>query len=173
MPRCNGSALALAVLAAASLCACTGDDALPDAGATADGGAPAGDAGSEPALVELGVGETSFEPVTDGDTVFLVHGFQGLQHVWVSLRTRGLDPDRATIELPLVRERDGSQGSEDYRARLSLMGAGDFAEKLGLQLVVLQPDIVVGQDSVLRVQVTDRNEVSAAAEARVRVAWQE
>lgn len=173
MPRSKGSALALGVIVTATgLCACAGDGALPDAGSMADAGAPP-DAGSEPASLDLGVGEMSFEPVADGDTVFLVHGFQGLQHVWVSLRTHDLDPDRATVELSLARERDGTQGSEDYRARLSLMDSGDYAERLGLQLVVLQPDIVVGQDSILRARVTDRNDVSATAEARVSVAWQE
>ncbi|MCP4804013.1 MAG: hypothetical protein GY913_19340 [Proteobacteria bacterium] len=43
-------------------------------------------------VVELGIGEDAFLPVQDGDTLQAEFGPQGGHHVWISLRSTGLEP---------------------------------------------------------------------------------
>jgi hypothetical protein len=56
-------------------------------------------------FLEVGSGEWRFEPIEDGAEVDLVHGSQGGWHVWISMRTEGLDPAR--VEMELVTEVEG------------------------------------------------------------------
>ncbi|HJN75013.1 MAG TPA: hypothetical protein QGF58_13885 [Myxococcota bacterium] len=42
--------------------------------------------------IELGVGEDDFSPVEDGDVLWAESGPQGGEHVWISLRSSGLEP---------------------------------------------------------------------------------
>ncbi len=43
-----------------------------------------------PGVLEIGTGESDYEPVSDGDDVKLAYGPQGGQHVWGSLRAEGI-----------------------------------------------------------------------------------
>jgi len=62
---------------------------------------------AEPAL-ELGTGEIAFEPLEDGDSIYVIHGPQGGYHLLASLRLAGVeagnrddlsDPSNPTVEL--------------------------------------------------------------------------
>lgn len=55
------------------------------AGAPVDPGEP------EEARLELGTGTWRFEPVEDGAELPMIHGAQGGWHVWVAIRTAGMD----------------------------------------------------------------------------------
>lgn len=56
--------------------------------------------------VELGTGETAFEPLADGETAFVVFGPQGGYHITGALLARGVDPgnpeDLADARNPLT-----------------------------------------------------------------------
>ena len=155
---------------------CNASDGSIDAGGPDTGGAIEHNDGStsQPGL-ELGSSVDAFVPVAEGDTLGLQRGTQGLQHVWVSLRIRDMDPARATIELSLSRESDGYTASEPFRVRLPFATdpGWDYAERIGMQLVVLEPEAVLGQDLILTARVTDSHEVSVERRTRVHVVWEE
>jgi hypothetical protein len=124
-----------------------GDAALPD-----------GSVSGEPRL-EVGTGEQQFEPFEDGDTVPLILGSQGAQHVAVSVRVFGLDPRGTILDLRLTRDRDGMTVSQTFMVRVSLepvAGSPGLAEAWGLTLVVPEPDQAIGEALTLRVRVTER-----------------
>jgi hypothetical protein len=66
-----------AVLVAVSLTACGSGGAGVDAG---------------PPMVELGTGETMFEPIIDGSEQFVIQGPQGGYHLTGAMRASGIDP---------------------------------------------------------------------------------
>lgn len=128
--------LALAVLA---LAAC-GD------GAGTRGPGPEEEAGPA-ARMELGTGR-QFTPLAEGATLRLQRGCQGSQHVFVSLRGRGLPSTPLMVELALTRTRDARVVSLPYRTRLPFTpgaSADAPAELTGLLLVVPEPDEAVGE----------------------------
>lgn len=159
--RAVASAIPFVVLLAA---ACGGDGADPDAGGRADGAA---------ASLEIGTGADRFVPIEDGETLGMVRGTQGLQHVFVSLRSRGLAPRGAIVELALVRGRDGEVVSNPFEVRLSLTpveGEG-YAELWGLLLVIEFPDEALGEALTLEASVVDSDGREATASKAVRVEW--
>jgi len=101
---------------------------------------------------ELGTGEWEFVPIEDGQDVPLVAGSQGGHHVWASLRTEGLDPDRVMLEIE-TQPADGSMPPEVSRVPVPFepMEAGG-ARLLGWPAVLSEPGCVV--DRMLRVTVT-------------------
>lgn len=155
--------LLLGVLLAAA-CGTSGSGSDVDAGAPADAAA---------ADLEIGTGRGEFVPFEDGETLSLIPGSQGLQHVFVSLRSRGVGPRGVLIELGLVRDRDGARVSVPFEVRLSLSpveGEG-YAELWGLILVVEFPEEALGEELTLEARVTDGSGVEAAASRPVRVDW--
>lgn len=52
--------------------------------------------------VEIGTGETGFEPVADEESVPLVFGPQGGHHVWISFRVTGFSQSRVLMDLDVV-----------------------------------------------------------------------
>jgi hypothetical protein len=159
--------LALALLALAG-CGGPGD---PDAGST---DAPRGDSATVfDGTLELGEGEATFRPVTDGDTLLIARGCQGSQHVWITLRTQMLDPRGATVRLTLTRASDGSAASLEFFVRLSFTPdpGGAFAELRALTLQIPTPDDVIGEDLILTGEVVDRAGHGARAMRTVRVDW--
>lgn len=54
--------------------------------------------------VEFGTGDREFEAVTDGDELPLAFGFQGGNHIWLSLRVDGLTSDSAYLEVTVARQ---------------------------------------------------------------------
>jgi len=128
----------------------------------------------EPELM-LGTGERGFEPVSDGQVLPLIRGPQGLQHVWISLRAQDFDPNRAIIALSLERERDGRATTEPYRARLpfEVDPAGVYVERIGIQLVVPNPNLVLGEDLLLTAGIENPLGAEGAASAHITVQWEE
>ena len=150
------------------LTACGGDPAA------LDGAVPMGDAGPLPtAILDLGTGIDAFAAVMDTDLVALSRGNQGLQHVWVCLRTHDLRAASPDIHLSLARPTDGVVVSDPYNARLPFAERGTYKERVGMRLVVSYPLRVVDQDLVLRATVDGRNGQTANAEALVHVLWEE
>lgn len=138
------------------------DGELPDAGAIASAG------------LEVGEGESTLAPITDGQTLLLARGCQGSQHVWISLRADGsLDPRGMTVRLDLFRARDDLRVSLEFLVRLSFQpdATGSSSSLLGLTLQVPMPDIAIGEDLRLEAQVTDRAGMTRTVTHTVRVAW--
>lgn len=61
---------------------------------------------AEAVLGSTGQEVYAFRPLHDGDAVFLTPGAQGGQHVWVALRSRGLDPSGVSVLLTARRPAD-------------------------------------------------------------------
>ncbi len=122
--------------------------------------------------MELGTGELTFYPVEDGDTVELVRGFQGLQHVWLAFRVWNLDPERTITEVELIRDRDGLVVSPAYRVRLPFeMTPEGYAQRTGLTLVVdHDPNQVIDESMTIRASCEDGHG-SVEVERRVTVVW--
>lgn len=123
----------------------------------------------------LGTGELAFAPVSEGQVLPLVHGFQGLQHVWVSVRARDFDPDRAIVSMSLDRVSDGRPATEPLRVRLpfSVDPAGAYVERVGIQFVVLDPALLLGEPLVLTAGIDNPLGAHATASAHITVVWEE
>ena len=57
--------------------------------------------------VELGSGARSYEPVKDGDTVWLYRGPQGGYMIYLSVRAKGLDPSLVYVYYEITRTDTG------------------------------------------------------------------
>lgn len=136
-----------------------------------DGGSiPVSDGAIFDGTLELGEGESAFRAITDGDTLLVARGCQGSQHVWMTLRARGLDPRGITVRLKLERS-DGTLASVEFYVRLSFERLTDYSELRGLTLQIPMPDDVAGEDLLLTGELLDRAGHGARAERTVRVAW--
>ena len=136
-----------------------GGAADDDGGADADGGAvdDGGDAPLPSAFdIDIGTGRNTFVALDDGETLYLESGFQGLQHVLVSVRTP-LEPGRYFADFSLVRRDDEVLVSEPSRVRIPFESddgaSGVTASLFGYQLVVAEPDEAVGFSARLRVEI--------------------
>ncbi len=123
-------------------------------------------AGDGSGSVELGTGMLEFEPLADGDTIYVVRGPQGGLHFVGSLRARGLvsgdpddlaSPDNPTTEFRALR--DGQRidiGAALYHQGLE--DAGDGASEMIGRLVILDLTDDTALDGVevrLEVELTD------------------
>lgn len=124
-------------------------------------------------VLELGTGAAVFEPVSDGQTLALSRGPQGLQHVYVSLRLYDVDPTLAITELSLTRDRDGVRVNEPFRVRLAYEMQPEGLELIGAQLVTPDEDAAFGESLVLAARVEGRDGSWAEAQASVHVVWEE
>ncbi|MCA9582764.1 MAG: hypothetical protein KC416_13285 [Myxococcales bacterium] len=169
------------LLGAVLLAACGGDTSVVATDASADtsmdgtveGGA---DATIEtPPAFDLGTGGMDrFESIADGDTVLLAAGCQGSQHLWVSLRLREQRVETATVRLSLLRASDRDQLESTVPLLLQFEDYGDSgSELLGMQLVIPEPDPILGVPAILRADVSQINggPGSLEAERQVTVAW--
>jgi hypothetical protein len=156
-------AKALLLVAACALGACAPPSSSePDAGAPLPSDFP----------LELGTGRETFQPLADGDTVYLEAGFQGLQHVLASVRSDALAEGRYMTDFSLVHT-DGTRLSEASRVRAPYADAGGEVSLTGYRVVVGDDtvDAAVGAQAVLRVVVEDGEGGQAADERRVQVEW--
>ncbi|MBX3268864.1 MAG: hypothetical protein KF729_01300 [Sandaracinaceae bacterium] len=122
----------------------------------------------------LGVGEATFAEFADGDTLGLVSGCQGLQHVWTAVRAQGLDPRGTLVDLSLRRVEDGELVSQVFRVRISMQpvdGMPGVHELYGLTVIVPEPEEAIGRDLTLRATITDRAGVELTDERPVRIDW--
>lgn len=127
------------------------------------------DANVEPRLT-VGAGEGRFAEFADNDTLPLVSGCQGSQHVWVALRAEGIERTGTIIELELIRLSDMMPVSQTFRVRISFRDVGaSFVELTGLTLIVDDPDEALGEDLLLRATIEDRNEIELTEERPIRI----
>ena len=119
------------------------------------------------------MGEGRFATFEDGDTLDLVTGCQGSQHVWIAVQATGLEPRGVIVDLTLVRERDGTTVSQPYVVRLTLGVLDGVGEQVGLTLIVPEPDEAIGEDLRLITTLTDQDDVSVTVERPVQIAWGE
>lgn len=155
------SLLALLFMALTAALGCDPGTADPDGGMV--------DANVEPRLT-LGAGEGRFSEFADNDTLPLVSGCQGSQHVWVALRAEGIERTGTIIELELIRTRDMTPVSQTFRVRISFRDVGaSFVELTGLTLIVEDPDEALGEELLMRATITDRNDVELTDERPIRI----
>lgn len=123
--------------------------------------------------VELGTGRDGFEAFEDGQTLELVSGCQGAQHIWTAVRARGMDPRGTILDVAVTRDSDGMLMSQVFHVRVSLepVACTDYAEVSGLTVVIPEPDLAIGEDLTMRVTVTDREERTASIERPIRTEW--
>lgn len=125
-------------------------------------------------MLELGVGEGRFATFEDGQTLDLVSGCQGLQHVWIAMRGQGIDPRGTLVDLSLRRASDDVMVSQVFRVRISMQpvdGMPGVYELYGLTMIVPTPDDAIGQDLVVSATVTDRADVVLMDERPIRIDW--
>lgn len=109
----------------------------------------AGDIGD--ASLSLGTGSWRYEPLEDGQTVELVRGAQGGWHVWLSVRTQGVD-DRQVVRAR-VQPADESRPPTVDDMRVSLDPPNDDGSRdlIGYPLVIEEPSCLVGE--MIRIEV--------------------
>ncbi|MCZ7683954.1 MAG: hypothetical protein M5U28_36375 [Sandaracinaceae bacterium] len=125
--------------------------------------------------VELGTGRDSFEAFEDGDTLQLVAGCQGAQHIWTSVRAWGLDPRGTILDVSVTRDSDEMLVSQTFRVRVSLepVAGTDYAQVSGLTVVVPEPDLAIGEALTMRLSVTDMEGRTATDERPIMLEWGE
>ena len=150
----------------AALCGCDGPPIVQMDGGHEDAPAAMG-------VLGLGEGELSYRAIDDGDTLLVAQGCQGSQHVWITLRSEGMDPRGMIIDLDLRRESDGAQISASFHLRLSFDQdvSGEFAQLSGITLQIPDPDMALDTDLILSGRIQDRDGVVAESSRRVRIAW--
>lgn len=156
-PRALGLVLALLVAS------CSASGQGPDAGPS--------DAG--PLALVLGTGERAFTPITEGQTVQLARGCQGLQHVWIALRATGIAPRGVHVRLSLTRVSDGVVVSAPFDTPITFAPdpGGVYFDLTGLMLVVPTPDLALGAPLVLRGEIVDREGRGTSAMLDVMIEW--
>lgn len=159
------AATASALLFAAWMCGCGGDDAATDAATPPSDTLPRD-------WLEVGTGYDRFVPYAEPAVGELVAGPQGGFHIWTSLRAR----NPATTMSPLVeisyeRVRDGAVVSYPFRVRVSFdrVPGMDVQEIYGLRAEALRPEDVLDEDVIVRARVETRDGAFAIAERRVHV----
>jgi hypothetical protein len=140
------------------LLACLGCDPAPPPG--------------EPQL-EVGTGQDSFNSFVDGDTLALVSGCQGSQHVWTALRAWGIDPRGTILDLSVTRDRDEMIVSQTFVVRVSMteVAGTDYAEVFGLTLALPEPDQVLNEALTVHATVTATDGTSLSSDRSIFVAW--
>ena len=136
-----------------------------------DDGTPAASCVEGEPRIELGTGETSFEPLEDGDPVIVVNGPQGGQHILGSLKTWNMT-GIATVHFTIQRASDQSYVS-DQVYRLQLFEEGDCAwSYIGMYgylgfVAAPNDDSFLWLDAIMRMEVTDENGRTASDEVTV------
>lgn len=98
-----------------------------------------------PASLELGAGSWRFETLADGQELELVRGAQGGWHVWISVRTRGLD-DEPLITLALQPENESREPVETtVRANLDPEDDEGYRDLVGHTQIIDEPSCMVGE----------------------------
>jgi hypothetical protein len=138
-----------------------------------DGGALPDAMGAE-LLIGTG-GIDCYLPVEDGDVAFLARGCQGSQHVWISLRARGLDLRSPLIQARGFRASDEVEIGPLVQTRLTFdpIEGEDWLALDGLRILVPEPDAFVGDEVVLRVRVRENRSpgITVERDKRVVLEW--
>jgi hypothetical protein len=121
------------------------------------------------AELELGSGEASFEPASDGSELALYAGTQGGHHVWLSMRVRGLAGPDLQFSLDVVPAPPAPPAHTDVSLHFAAAPAhGSYEyEFVGWPARVLMPECAVGHPVQLSVRLSDAQGNSAEAELEV------
>jgi hypothetical protein len=116
--------------------------------------------------VDIGTGEISFEPLSDGGEVTLVHGPQGGFHIWTSVRVR--DPNITDVHVNLrARHEDGSAAGPPSSAAVLLAARPDgAADATGMRNFITAKE-AAGTHLFLRAEVISTDGRHGASERRV------
>lgn len=93
--------------------------------------------------IELGTGTARFEPLVDGQTLAMVRGAQGGWHLWVSIRSYGLDADAGRLTLRKGLE-GGTPDSDSVGVRFDPVRPDGSRDYLGWPAVLADPSCAVG-----------------------------
>ncbi|MBO6934191.1 MAG: hypothetical protein JJ863_04430 [Deltaproteobacteria bacterium] len=113
--------------------------------------------------VEIGTGETGFEPVADEQSVPLVFGPQGGHHVWISFRVTGFERQQVLMDLDVVPLSDQEPPPRASPVRLFMNDLGDDRwEYIGWPAQLIDAGCYVDVPLSFRMTLTDPdgNEVS-------------
>jgi hypothetical protein len=114
------------------------------------------DAGPAALVVELGTGETAFEPLRDGATLPLVAGPQGGHHVWLGFRVAGLASDRAELTVEPIPLATGELPPRSAPVRVFLTPTPDGGHVFfGWPAQLADVGCLVGERLLLRVTLAD------------------
>lgn len=129
--------------------------------AACDGSSSRGlhDAGdSEPGTVELGSGESAYEPTTEGQHLMLYAGTQGGHHVWLSYRVEGLIPEDVRMILDVVPMPPARPAHSDVVLDLDPIEEGASGhEFIGWPAQILDPECAVGSVVSIALTLTDKS----------------
>jgi len=118
-------------------------------------------------VVEVGGGIRAFVPLDEGQTVDVVCGPQGGQHVWTGLRAKGLRADDVDVVLSMTDETTGAQVCRVELKHLVLADEDGWGSFTGVTCFVSEPEKVAGHTLVLFGSAIDADGVGG--ESRVRV----
>lgn len=128
------------------------------------------------ATVEVGSGIEGFEPLVDGDSIFIIEGPQGGRHVFGHARITGMEPGASRADGPettfSVHTLDGTRLSADLPPFTEpyVEEGGAFTLPSGRFVFIEVPAAeILDTTVVLGVQVKDRNGVSGEDARRVVV----
>lgn len=145
----------LGVLLTLSSCTFGDDPTLLDAStghpSVDAGGSNRGDAGAppEPLRIEVGTGESAFQPLDDGDVVVLEYGIQGGHHLWAAARIGDATLGGITLTATLE-DRNGEIYYQRYHRAIEALPA----DIVGMRVLV-EPDRVDTSSVSLTVTVID------------------
>jgi hypothetical protein len=93
---------------------------------------------------ELGTGQTSFETVTDGQTLQIQTGTQGAFHLWGATRSQGLDASACDLICSLTFTGSGQAVSSPSAYRVNLIADGDWDVATGIICYIGDAQVVAG-----------------------------
>lgn len=156
---CFGAGMVVMLAVCSLVCASCADD-------EAQGELPT------PVTLELGTGESSFEPLTAGQRVQMVAGTQGGFHVWLSLRTHGFSSDRLRMQLALSPAAPAPLAASDLSVSFEVsrdpaQAASGSREHVGWPAQLLSPWCAVDKPLSMQATVSDLQGHSASASIEI------
>ncbi|MFO0739612.1 MAG: hypothetical protein U0270_27185 [Labilithrix sp.] len=116
--------------------------------------------------VELGTGDTAFEPLAEQGEVALVFGPQGGYHVWTAVRVRDASLLQGHVNLRAAYKGGSLAGLPSSEAPRWMDAPDGFVEAAGLRAFI-SDSLASGTELSLRAEVVARDGRHGAAERRV------
>lgn len=122
----------------------------------------------ETAALEIGTGTWRFEPLEDGDEIPMVHGAQGGWHLWVAVRTNGMEARIGRLEIEL-QPADESAPAQSTAIGISLdpPDAEGRMSYLGWPAILPNPSCAAGTMQRIRATFTTSSGERASSERYV------
>jgi hypothetical protein len=131
-------------------------------------------ANAGPPVVQVGTGQTDYQPLTDGQTVQMEQGPQGGHHIWIAVRQENLKQTGSTTTITSVQPTTGLKGPETAFVFTFNPDQGGFCKLSGLryQLDIDGTDyhMFLGQPLDVTVAITDASGATGTGTAHVNVA---